>query len=237
MLFSHVFKLWERSKRLLDVSRAPRITTQVVRGSKNRNRALHGDVVVLSRILYGREESSDEEVVVASGSDSEEEIVFAKPNVGGSLATRQDEDVQMAKVVAIAEKKGSERVIVCTLYPEKKREDGLVHAEDGFIKAVPTDKRLPPMLMQMNERTKNALKLFELPGKLDPFQLWPLQIIVWNEKSQQPLAKLQGQCLGRAGSLQAEEKHALIANELDTHDRDFPEDELDEALIACTMFI
>ena len=81
------------------------------------------------------------------------------------------------------------------------------------------------MLLQINHVTKKVLKL---PGKLDPFILWPMQIITWNEFSKQPLAKLQGQCLGRAGSLEAEEKHALIANELDDHDVDFPDDELDE---------
>lgn len=55
-----------------------------------------------------------------------------------------------------------------------------------------------------------------------------MQIVTWNEFSKQPLAKLQGQCLGRAGSLEAEEKHALLANELADHDVDFPEEELDE---------
>ena len=132
----------------------------------------------------------------------------------------------MAKVVAIAEKKGSGRVLVCTLHPDRqKKGDGQVHAEDSFVKAIPTDKRLPTMLLQINHVTKKVLKL---PGKLDPFILWPMQIITWNEFSKQPLAKLQGQCLGRAGSLEAEEKHALIANELDDHDVDFPDDELDE---------
>ena len=71
-------------------------------------------------------------------------------------------------------------------------------------------------------------KILKIPGKLDPFQLWPMQILTWNEFSKQPLAKLQGQCLGRAGSLEAEEKHALLANELADHDVDFPEEELDE---------
>ena len=75
---------------------------------------------------------------------------------------------------------------------------------------------------------KVTKKILKIPGKLDPFQLWPMQIVTWNEFSKQPLAKLQGQCLGRAGSLEAEEKHALLANELADHDVDFPEEELDE---------
>ena len=78
----------------------------------------------------------------------------------------------MAKVVAIAEKKGSGRVLVCTLHPDRqKKGDGQVHAEDSFVKAIPTDKRLPTMLLQINHVTKKVLKL---PGKLDPFILWPM---------------------------------------------------------------
>ena len=235
----------------------------VVRGTKYRNRAVHGDIVIIQPILYGRTEdqgielcwvllscvyisklsrffkwedgkwsedsSSEDEPVMATAiaSDSDEEVVFTKPNVAGSAAVqRQEEEVKMAKVVAISEKKGQGRVLVCTLHPDRqKKGDGTVHPEDTFVKAVPTDKRLPSMLLQINHVTKKVLKL---PGKLDPFQLWPMQILTWNEFSKQPLAKLQGQCLGRAGSLEAEEKHALIANELDDHDVDFPSDELDE---------
>ncbi|CAE7947479.1 dis3l2 [Symbiodinium sp. KB8] len=102
---------------------------------------------------------------------------------------------------------------------------GEVLKDDRFIRAVPTDKRLPTMLLQINNVTTKALRL---PGKLDRFQLWPMQIQVWNETSKHPLCRLQGSCLGRAGSLEAEERHALIANELDSHDVDFCEEELDE---------
>ncbi|CAK8991696.1 unnamed protein product [Durusdinium trenchii] len=201
----------------------------VVRGSKNRNRAVHGDKVIIQPVLYGRrdEDSSSEEELPEAipASDSDEEVVFVKPNVAGSAAKgREEQEVQMAKVVAIAEKKGQGRVIVCTLHPERPKKEEVL-PEDNFVKAIPTDKRLPGMLLQINNVTRKVLKL---PGKLDPFQLWPLQITTWNEFSKQPLAKLQGQCLGRAGSLEAEEKHALIANELDSHDVDFCEDELDE---------
>ena len=167
--------------------------------------------------------------------------------------------------------------MVCTLHPDRQKHDGEVKSDDPFVKAIPTDKRLPVMLLQVNtvtcvclvaevvtfyhgifitEKEKNesfgrnmfcvffpttlspsakislpskvTKKILKIPGKLDPFQLWPMQIVTWNEFSKQPLAKLQGQCLGRAGSLEAEEKHALLANELADHDVDFPEEELDE---------
>ena len=197
---------------------------------------------------------------------------------------------------------GQGRVLVCTLHPDRQKHDGEVKSDDPFVKAIPTDKRLPVMLLQVNTvtcvclvaefvtfyhgifitekkdaiwkeyvlcffsnhlksirksfgnqyvlcvflfpttffslsgsvhgpslpKTKVTKKILKIPGKLDPFQLWPMQIVTWNEFSKQPLAKLQGQCLGRAGSLEAEEKHALLANELADHDVDFPEEELDE---------
>jgi len=208
----------------------------VVRGSQHRNRAVHGDVVIVQPILYGRqEESSSEEeapppAAIPCSDSEEEEIVLNKPHLAGAARAApksSEQEVQMAKVVAIAEKKGQGRVIVCTLHPDRDKKDstGEVLKDDRFIRAVPTDKRLPTMLLQINNVTTKALRL---PGKLDRFQLWPMQIQVWNESSKHPLCRLQGSCLGRAGSLEAEERHALIANELDSHDVDFCEEELDE---------
>ncbi|CAE7244982.1 dis32 [Symbiodinium sp. CCMP2592] len=208
----------------------------VVRGSQHRNRAVHGDVVIVQPILYGRqEESSSEEeaappAAIPCSDSEEEEIVLNKPHIAGAARAApksSEQEVQMAKVVAIAEKKGQGRVIVCTLHPDRDKKDstGEVLKDDRFIRAVPTDKRLPTMLLQINNVTTKALRL---PGKLDRFQLWPMQIQVWNESSKHPLCRLQGSCLGRAGSLEAEERHALIANELDSHDVDFCEEELDE---------
>eukprot|EP00931_Biecheleriopsis_adriatica_P066739 TRINITY_DN41027_c0_g1_i1.p1 TRINITY_DN41027_c0_g1~~TRINITY_DN41027_c0_g1_i1.p1 ORF type:complete len:957 (-),score=249.16 TRINITY_DN41027_c0_g1_i1:38-2908(-) len=226
----------------------------VVRGKFNRNRAVHGDVVIVQPILYGRREgessSAEEEddnvcskpSAFPGSSDSEEELVFDAPILRGvdepkasssskkACRDSSESDAQMAKVVAIADGKGQKRVIVCTLHPIRAGtkgdpKDGRVRKDDTFIKAIPTDKRMPTILVQINDVTRKALKL---PGKLDRFQLWPLQIMVWNESSEQPLGRLKGSCLGQAGSLQAEERHALIENELDDHDVDFPEEELDE---------
>ncbi|CAJ1358447.1 unnamed protein product, partial [Effrenium voratum] len=90
----------------------------IVRGSKNRNRAVHGDVVIVQPVLLGRTEdsSSDEEPPKAAinDSDSEEEVVFAKPHLAGGKAASSSKaaaepDVQMAKVVAIGQKKGQGR--------------------------------------------------------------------------------------------------------------------------------
>ena len=62
-----------------------------------------------SKCIVSEDSSSDEEVEApAIASDSDEEVVFTKPNVAGSTsAAPKNEDVQMAKVVAISEKKGN----------------------------------------------------------------------------------------------------------------------------------
>lgn len=59
------------------------------------------------RNLPSEDSSSEEVEAPAIASDSDEEVVFTKPNVAGSTsAAPKNEDVQMAKVVAISEKKG-----------------------------------------------------------------------------------------------------------------------------------
>jgi VacB/RNase II family 3'-5' exoribonuclease len=134
-------------------------------------------------------------------------------------------------VVAIAERKGSDRVIVCTLHPNDvgtgprdghKQE---VKETDKFVKCKPTDARMPWILLKINDVTKKALNI---PGPLDKFQLWPIQMVAWDEKASLPLGRLKGQCLGNAGDLEAEERHALIEHGLDVHDVDFDEGLLDE---------
>eukprot|EP00930_Biecheleria_cincta_P031600 TRINITY_DN21937_c0_g1_i1.p1 TRINITY_DN21937_c0_g1~~TRINITY_DN21937_c0_g1_i1.p1 ORF type:complete len:962 (+),score=212.36 TRINITY_DN21937_c0_g1_i1:49-2934(+) len=221
----------------------------VVRGKHHRNRAVHGDVVVIKRILQEREASSSSEEedlrgvpTANSDSDSEEELLITKPILGGSGSTApkgnarargkesSQPDMKMAKVVAIADAKGQSRAIVCTLHPHDSGDkqdvaEGKVRKDARFVMAKPTDQRMPTILLQVNDVTRKILKL---PGRLDKFQLWPVQVTVWDESSANPLGRLKGQCLGQAGSLVAEERHALIENELDDHDVDFAEEELDE---------
>ncbi|CAE7947478.1 dis3l [Symbiodinium sp. KB8] len=101
----------------------------VVRGSQHRNRAVHGDVVIVQPIMYGRqEESSSEEeappAAIPCSDSEEEEIVLNKPHLAGAARAApksSEQEVQMAKVVAIAEKKGQGRVIVCTLHPDRDK--------------------------------------------------------------------------------------------------------------------
>merc|ERR1719181_752143 len=124
--------------------------------------------------------------------------------------------------------------MVCTLHPNIKGRKGdtaegvgddIVLEGDNVLRAVPTDARMPWILIQVNEVTKQVLNI---PGKLDKYKLWPVQIVKWNETSHLPLGRLKGECLGTAGDLEAEERHALIEHELDSHDVDFTEEEIDE---------
>lgn len=43
--------------------------------------------------------------------------------------------------------------MVCTLHPDRQKHDGEVKSDDPFVKAIPTDKRLPVMLLQVNTVT------------------------------------------------------------------------------------
>jgi len=260
----------------------------IVAGRAARNRAVHGDIVIVELIKEGEaalrgsakadaEEEVDEEeeqkllqwlrpppgLGPDSGSSDEEEVCFGggvmsenkvegEPKQskggkkGGGKGKRKGGDdrppMQHAMVVAIADPKGRERVMVCTLHPNakgrpRKKEGEEEEAEedakptdevlegDNVLRAIPTDTRMPWVLIQVNEVTKNVLNL---PGKLDKYKLWPVQIVKWNETSHLPLGRLKGECLGTAGDLEAEERHALIEHELDTHDVDFDDDLQDE---------
>jgi len=230
----------------------------IIKGKKPRNRAVHGDVVIVATIdededETGRrssgppgeeaqvddeeaedsDEESDEEVVFSgalmAGDDAEEEVTLGPSDAKAAGNKRDDVRLRRGKIVAIAERKGSSRVIICTLHPNDKdgkaRPDCMITEKDRLIKAKPTDKRMPWILLQVNDVLKKILKL---PGKLDKFQLWPVLITRWTESSSLPLGRLKGQCLGQAGDLEAEEKHALMEHELDDHDVDFEDDLLDE---------
>jgi len=221
----------------------------VIMGRNNRNRAVHRDVVYVEIISEeGDASESDNDDFVApvtrtaagpleSDSDSDDEKVCF--GGGGVLATEEPErrkergpgKAKAAKVVAVSEAKGRDRVIVCTLHPfekgaksgEQSREE--VSESDRVLLAKPTDRRMPWMMLQINDVTRGVLKI---PGKLNKYEMWPIQIVVWKPSSHLPLGRLKGSCLGQAGDLEAEVKHALIENELDDHDVDFEDNSLDE---------
>jgi len=239
----------------------------IIKGKSARNRAFHGDVVIVKLLAEGEfghrtirkgggkgggrggaveddDDDEDEEDVdrrkmpaLVENSDSEDEVV----NLGAlrrAVGTSTDKAPQersggstggFAKVVAIDDPKGAQRVIVCTLHPNERNggvgADCVVKETDTLLRAMPTDKRMPWLLIQVNDVTR---KVLNLPGKLDPYTMWPVQMIGWKETSSLPLGRLKGQCLGQAGDLDAEERHALIEHQLDEHEAEFKEDLLDE---------
>jgi len=220
----------------------------VVKGRQARNRAVHGDVVIVELVgdedlaeeaKEDAEEEAENPMLANCDSDDEEIVLPGAIMDSGPGAQAQSSHVEGrlgehidARVVAIAEPKGSSRVIICTLHPTRSKSaevDGTGDREvletDKFIRAVPTDSRMPWMLLLINKTTRGVLRI---PGQLNKNDLWPLQIGIWKEKNRLPLGRLKGSRLGQAGDLEAEVKHCLIENELDNHDVDFDDEQLDE---------
>lgn len=183
---------------------------------------------------------SDEEVVLNKGvvkNDDEQagkggddgQAAQPRPKIPQWIQGHSDRPTK-AKIVAILEPKGSGRVIICTLHPNDRNrtstDDGIVKGDDTLLKAKPTDRRMPWILIQINDVTRKVLGIPE--EKLDKYKLWPVQMLMWKESSSLPLGRLKGECVGQAGDLVAEEKHALIEHELIEHDLEFEDKQLDE---------
>jgi len=211
----------------------------------DKNRAVHGDVVIFEDITEDEpaaaSSSSHARVVEDSDSD-EEQITFSSAVVvtddyDEPMEDDKTDDKKMrrkARVLAITEFKGRNRIIVCTLHRfepggrkrDKDAPERQINEQDKFVKAIPTDARMPPILLQMNERLKVKLRSH---GPVKKTDLWQIQILAWKETSSLPLGHIVGdKSLGAAGDLSAEVKHCLIENCLIDHDQDFEDDLLDE---------
>ena len=83
---------------------------------------------------------------------------------------------------------------------------------------MPVDKRIPRILIQINEVVKNVLKL---PGNLDPQIIYPIQVQRWNETSSLPFGRLKGFPFGRAGQPDVEAKVCMAEAGLASHEVDF----------------
>jgi len=235
----------------------------MIHGRKARNRAVHGDVVVIELVQEGdaalRSAEPEENEVLSNrainldvlseeedSDDSDEEVVLnkaimaspdvseSKPSVEGRGKGRGKgkNNKQQGMVRALVDtKNGRDRVRVCTLHPnthgrpDDEKNSDIVLESDNVLRAVPTDSKFPWVLIQVNSVTKNILNV---PGPLDRFKLWPVEILKWSENSGLPLGRLKGECLGKAGEVEAEEKHALIEHSLDDHDVDFEKELQDE---------
>ena len=146
---------------------------------------------------------------------------FHGDTVTVKLTSNESAEQARGKVVYVNSCAWEMRTYVCSLQPNQMNNDssGLVSAEDKLIRAVPIDKRIPWILIQLNDVVKRALRL---PGPLDPTQLYPIQVLKWAVNSSLPLGRLKGDCLGKAGEVATEEMACLIESDLLEHAREFP---------------
>lgn len=135
-------------------------------------------------------------------------------------------DPVRGKVVHVNRSVWQDRVYICSLEPNMRNGNqqtsipsDMVLAEDKFIKAIPVDKRIPWILIPVNEQVKRSL---HLPGKLAPTTLYPVQVLKWAESSSLPLGVIKGPSIGSAGDVYCEEKCCLIEAGLENHGLDFP---------------
>lgn len=141
--------------------------------------------------------------------------------------------MKTGKVVYVANAVWKERVYACSLQPNRMSEDGSssigtirsVTAEDKLIRAVPIDKRIPWILIQVNDVVTKVLKI---PGPLDPNILYPVQVQKWTENGALPLGRIKGVAYGRVGQPDVEAKVCLAEAGLETHETDFPKPVYDE---------
>ncbi|KAF4676011.1 DIS3 mitotic control [Perkinsus chesapeaki] len=93
-----------------------------------------------------------------------------------------------------------------------------VQPGDKFIRAKPMNKRLPWMLIQVNDVVSRILRL---PGPINGRVMIPVQMMKWGTNSVLPLGKLAGKPFGSAGDLVAETAACLEEANLEHHAADF----------------
>ena len=129
--------------------------------------------------------------------------------------------MKTGRVVYVANAIWEQRVYACSLQPNRMADDALgpmVTTEDKLIKAVPIDKRIPWILIQLNDVVR---KLLNLPGKLDPNILFPIQVQKWQVTGALPLGRIKGVAYGRVGEPEVEAKVCIAEAGLQAHEEDF----------------
>ena len=171
------------------------------------------------------EEDKDEILLTASDFQKLSGGVFkSAPAVGQSLVEIQPPPgvVKTGRVVYIAKCVWKERTYACSLQANKMDASDSpiqeISDSDTMIRAVPIDKRIPWILIQLNDVVKKVLKL---PGKLDRNILYPVQVQKWNENGALPLGRLKGVAYGRVGQPDVEAKVCMSEQGLEEHEEDF----------------
>jgi exoribonuclease R len=135
--------------------------------------------------------------------------------------------MKTGRVVFVSNCVWKERVYACSLQANKmdQPDPELISESDTLIRAVPIDKRIPWILIQLNDTVKKILKL---PGRLDKQILYPIQVQKWAENGALPLGRIKGVAFGRVGEPDVEAKVCMAEKDLSDHEKDFPKEVYDE---------
>ena len=178
------------------------------------------------------EEDKEEILLTASDFQKLTGGAFQKvPSLAKSLAEIQPSPgvIKTGRVVYIAKCVWLDRTYACSLQPNRMDQSDSpiqeITAADTMIRAVPIDKRIPWILIQLNDVVK---KVLSLPGKLDRNILYPVQVQKWNENGALPLGRMKGVAYGKVGQPDVEAKVCLAEQGLDDHEQDFPKAVYDE---------
>jgi len=217
----------------------------LIKGKLDRNRAFNGDTIVVE-IFPPSDWHRTTEEDVEEGLDTKiggpldltlpdadkDEILMeagavkftAAPVVAQSLAEMQPPPGMMktGRVVYVSNAVWKMRVYACSLQPNRQADPESVPSikeDEKLIRAVPIDKRIPWILIQVNDVVK---KVLGLPGKLDPSILYPIQVQKWQETGSLPLGRIKGVAYGKVGEPEVEAKVCLAEAGLEAHEADFP---------------
>jgi exoribonuclease R len=145
--------------------------------------------------------------------------------------------IKTGRVVFVSNCVWKERTYACSLQSNRMDQSDSpiqdITAKDSLIRAVPVDKRIPWILIQLHDVVKKALKL---PGKLDRNILYPIQVQKWDEAGALPLGRLKGVAYGRVGQPDVEAKVCLAEQGLEDHEDDFSKKVYDEVEAMQTTF-
>ena len=216
----------------------------LIKGKFDRNRAFNGDTIVVEifpEADWHKTTPEDEDASIKVGDltvsfpdlDPEEILLTAAdltklsggaykpPTIASTLATKAPSPgvIKTGKVVFVSNEIWKTRVYACSLQPNRMSGTDEISPEEKLIKAVPIDKRVPWILVMLNDVVKKALNL---PGKLDSNILYPIQVQKWQETGALPLGRLKGIAYGRVGEPEVEAKVCLAEAELENHELDFP---------------
>lgn len=134
--------------------------------------------------------------------------------------------IKTGRVVYVSHAVWKDRVFTCSLHPNRNHNAELadeasrvISPEERMIKAVPIDKRIPWILIELNDTVKKILKL---PGELSPHVLYPIQVQKWAVKSALPLGRVKGVAYGKVGEPAVEARVCMAEQDLSGHENDFP---------------